>query len=258
MATVAARRRRLIWSTSRRKATASSAPSSPARAMKARMSLGRQPPAEAEAGRQEALADARVVADRLGQLRDVGAGRLAHLGHGVDERDLGGQEGVGGHLDQLGGREVRDEEGGALGDDRGVDLAQEISPRASECTPTTSRSGCRVSSTAKPSRRNSGFQATSTSGGARSSRAGPRSRAAVPTGTVDLPTTRAPSRRCGVSAATDPKTWVMSAFWAPAAWGVPTQMKCTSAKAPTSSKEVVKRRRPASMFRARTSSRPGS
>ena len=38
------RRRRLISSTSRRKVRAWSAPSSPARAMNARMSLGRQPP----------------------------------------------------------------------------------------------------------------------------------------------------------------------------------------------------------------------
>ncbi len=42
--TIRDRRRWLIASTSRRKVRAWSAPSSPARAMKARMSLGRQPP----------------------------------------------------------------------------------------------------------------------------------------------------------------------------------------------------------------------
>ncbi len=126
-----------------------------------------------------------------------------------------------------------------------------------ERTPTTRRSGCRVSSTAKPSRRNSGFHATSTpSAEVAASRSA--SSAAVPTGTVDLPTTRAPGRRWGANEVTEPNTWDMSAFCAPAVCGVPTQMKCTSANCATSSNEVVKRTRPASMFRARTSSSPGS
>ncbi len=63
---------------------------------------------------------------RVGQLRDVGAGGLAQLGHRVDERDLGGEEGVGRRLDQLGGGEVGDQEGRALGDRTGVDLAQQL------------------------------------------------------------------------------------------------------------------------------------
>ncbi len=42
--TIRIRRRMLMLSTSRRNVSAWSAPSSPARAMKARMSLGRQPP----------------------------------------------------------------------------------------------------------------------------------------------------------------------------------------------------------------------
>ena len=60
-------------------------------------------------------------------------------------------------------------------------------------TPTTNRFGVKVSSTAKPSRRNSGFQARSACGAvvARIS----RSDCAVPTGTVDFPTTSAPSFR---------------------------------------------------------------
>ena len=76
--------------------------------------LGQAAAAEAEAGVEEAPADAGVVADRVGELRDVGAGRLAQLGHRVDERDLGGEERVGGDLDQLGGRVVGDDPGRAL------------------------------------------------------------------------------------------------------------------------------------------------
>ena len=80
--------------------------------------------------------------------------------------------------------------------------------RSSACwlrTPTTSRSGVRVSSTANPSRRNSGFQATSTSDTAMAFRRSAIS-AAVPTGTVDLPTTNAPGCRCGPSASMEPIT----------------------------------------------------
>jgi hypothetical protein len=60
------------------------------------------------------------------------------------------------------------------------------------------RSGATVSSMAKPSRRNSGFQARRTwaPAGAADCIAS-RRRAAVPTGTVDLPTTSASEVRCG-------------------------------------------------------------
>jgi hypothetical protein len=70
-------------------------------------------------------ADARVEAHAPGHQLDVGSGPLAHPGHRVDEADLGGQEGVGGVLDQLGGGPVGGQEGrtGAL-KDRVVELAQ--------------------------------------------------------------------------------------------------------------------------------------
>ena len=68
--------------------------------------LGQAPPAVAEACVEEPPADAGVVPDRVGQGGDVGAGLVADVGDGVDERDLGGQEGVRGRLDQLGGGEV--------------------------------------------------------------------------------------------------------------------------------------------------------
>ena len=82
--------------------------------------------AEADAGAEEAAADARVVPDRVGELRDVGAGDLGDLGHRVDERDLGREERVGGDLHELGGRVVGDDERRVLGDRRVVDLAQDV------------------------------------------------------------------------------------------------------------------------------------
>jgi hypothetical protein len=77
-----------------------------------------------------------------------------------------------------------------------------------ELTPITIRSGVRVSATAVPSRRNSGFQATSTA-----SAAGARRRArsstvrAVPGDTVDLPTMRQGRFRCGASSSTAAVSW---------------------------------------------------
>ena len=71
--------------------------------------LGKAASAESDAGSEEAPADARV-----GQDGDVGPGRVAQVGHGVDEADLGGQEGVRRGLDQLGGGVVGDDAGNAL------------------------------------------------------------------------------------------------------------------------------------------------
>ena len=57
-------------------------------------------------------ADARVEAHALRDLEHVGAGLLADVGDLVDERDLGGQEGVGRELDHLGARDVGADERG--------------------------------------------------------------------------------------------------------------------------------------------------
>src|SRR5699024_10503095 len=73
---------------------------------------------EPENGAQELAADAVVVGQRLGELHDVGTRDLRHLGNGVSEGDLVGQEGVCRHLDQLGGLRVGDQEGPTV-----VDLA---------------------------------------------------------------------------------------------------------------------------------------
>ena len=64
---------------------------------------------------------------------------------------------------------------------------------ARSSAPITTRSGCRKSSTAEPSRKNSGFEATPMS-------ERPRMRSTsrvLPVGTVDLFTTTAPGRRLG-------------------------------------------------------------
>ncbi len=104
-----------------------------------------------------------------------------------------------------------------------------------ESVPTTIRFGLSVSSTPWLSRRNSGLQPTSTA-----SPAGERAwnwaamRAAVPTGTVDLPMTTAGRVSSGANDSTAASTYRRSAALDVACCGVPTQMKCTSAKAAAS------------------------
>ena len=74
----------------------------------------------------------------------------------------------------------------------GANAARSRVSAQSDWTPKTSLSGCMVSRTAYPSRRNSGFQASSSSSpiGEISCTSRVR-RAAVPIGTVDLPTSSA-------------------------------------------------------------------
>ena len=198
--TVRARRRWLMPSTSRRNATACPTPSSSARCMNARMSLGRQPPPKPEPRLEEPAADAVVVGQRLGQVVHVGAGGLADLRHRVDVGDLGGQERVRRHLHQLRGLQVGDLDRRTRRRSPARTRPAAAPRPTPTATPNTSRSGFIVSSTAKPSRRNSGFQASSTSSPAGASAVTSSvSRAAVPTGTVDLPTTSARRRRCRAS-----------------------------------------------------------
>ncbi len=159
------RRRMLMESISRRKASAWSAPSSPARAMKARMSLGRQPPPKPRPALRKRRPIRASYPIASASCVDVRAAGLAHLGHGVDERDLGRQKGIRRGLDQLGGRVV------------GHDLRHAVR-RAVPRTPRRAgpgrarRSSLRAAArrrcgrgaacpaTAKPSRRNSGFHAS--------------------------------------------------------------------------------------------------
>jgi hypothetical protein len=88
--------------------------------------LGQAAAAEAEAGVEERAADWVVVTDRVGELGDVGACGLAQLSHRVDERDLRGEEGVGGRLHHLGRGVVGDHHGGTAGDDRLVHLVEQV------------------------------------------------------------------------------------------------------------------------------------
>ena len=71
--------------------------------------LGEAGAAIAGAGMEEFGADPVVEADAARHVLDVGADRLAQIGHLVDEGDLGGEEGVGGIFDQLGGAPAGDE-----------------------------------------------------------------------------------------------------------------------------------------------------
>ncbi len=102
------------------------------------------------------LSGAHAIGDPL----DVRAGGLADRGDGVDVGNLEGEETVGRVLDQLGRVEVGEH-------DRRVERLRKSPSFAgtarSEETPTTMRSGFIKSSTAEPSRRNSGLLTTSMS-----------------------------------------------------------------------------------------------
>ena len=112
-----------------------------------------------------------------------------------------------------------------------------------------------MSWTAKPSRRNSGFHASSAPG--TFSPTSSASRAAVPTGTVDLPTTSSPGCSTSSSDSVAASTYRRSAAYSPRFCGVPTQTKCTCAPA-ASAMSVLKRSRPVASVRASSSSKPGS
>ena len=80
-----------------------------------------------------------------------------------------------------------------------------------------------MSSTAKPSRKNSGFQARSAFGFSSSNLL--RNLVAVPTGTVDLPTTKPPGFTILAIASNAESTYFKSAAFPPFICGVPTQIK---------------------------------
>ncbi len=80
--------------------------------------------AEADAGVQEAAADAGVVSDGVGEGRDVGTGRVGDLRHRVDEADLRGEERVRRRLHELGGGVVGDDAGGSRLDGRAIDAIE--------------------------------------------------------------------------------------------------------------------------------------
>ncbi len=99
---------------------------------------------EPDPGSQELAPDPLVVPDRFGQRGDVRSGGLAHLRHRIDERDLGGQEGVGRHLHQFGGDQITLDERHASGDLPLVDLPQRRHSAAVDGTDDDSVRGDRV------------------------------------------------------------------------------------------------------------------
>ena len=81
--------------------------------------------------------------------------------------------------------------------------------------------------------------------------------AAVPTGTVDLPTTRSPALTNGSSAVTAASTYERSAAWPSRLWGVPTPIKCSSDPC-TADISAVKRNAPEAIPDVSSSWSPGS
>ena len=128
----------------------------------------------------------------------------------------------------------------------------------SPSTPMTIRSGRMKSAIAAPSRRNSGFEATSKSASGLISATIRLTCRAVPTGTVDLSTTTLSSRRKGAIRRAASYTNDRSACPSPRRDGVPTAMKISSAPPTPRSKSVVNRSRPCPTLRATSSSSPGS
>ena len=123
----------------------------------------------------------------------------------------------------------------------------------SESAPMTIRSGWRQSWTAVPSARNSGLDTTWTSSRPRAV----ATRAAVPTGTVDLVITMAPRRRWGPISSATVSTKLRSA-WPSAPWGVGRHRKTMSDAATARPLSVRKASRPRSSPSRTTAVRPSS
>ena len=123
------------------------------------------------------------------------------------------------------------------------------------------RSGRMQSATAAPSLRNSGFETTSKwrslPRAASTSAMRPRTRSAVPTGTVDLSTTTLGSVISSAIVVATAITYFMSAEPS-SSGGVPTAMNWMRPCATPSAASVVNMRRPAAWFFLTMSSRPGS
>ena len=84
--------------------------------------FGKARAAVADAGLQEVRPDAVVETHAVGHRAHVGADGLADVGDLVDERDLGGQEGVGRVLDHLGGGHAGAHDGGLDAGEERLDL----------------------------------------------------------------------------------------------------------------------------------------
>ena len=186
------------------------------------MSLGRQPPPKpmpALRKRRPIRASWPMASARSTTSAPVD---LADLGDGVDEGDLGGQERVGGDLHQLRGGEVGDDDRAAGVDHGGVEVAQ---PLLGARRRDTEHQAVRLEGVLD---REALAEELRVPGqlGPGADRSAPRpsappAAAAVPTGTVDLPTTSAGRVRWGASASMAPSTWLTSAPSPEADCGVP-------------------------------------
>ncbi len=131
-----------------------------------------------------------------------------------------------------------------------------VASTAGSSVPITTRSGRRKSSTAAPSFRNSGFE-TIARGWVVRLVISLRTRAAVPTGTVDFKTTVFGPFMARAMPRETSRTAARSA--APlASWGVPTATKMTSLPLTAASRSVENRRRSSVTFLGNISARPGS
>jgi hypothetical protein len=143
----------------------------------------------------------------------------------------------------------------------GAYIRRSVVAAASLPVPMMMRSGRMQSLTASPSFRNSGLDttsnATSTPRAASSAAIAARTRAAVPTGTVDLLTITAGATRWRPMVRATASTWPRSA--APSSpGGVPTAMNTTSPCAMPSAASAEKRRRPSATLCFTIGARPGS
>ena len=146
----------------------------------------------------------------------------------------------------------------------GAYRARIVSSSRGSCTPITIRSPWVKSATAAPSLRNSGLEHTPIRGArpsgkraSSSSRISSRTRAAVPTGTVDLSaTSRSPSAHRPMVRATACTAERSAAPSGPC--GVPTAISATSAWSRASAASTVKASRPEASPEASSGSRPGS
>ena len=226
------RRRMLMLSTSRRKVSAWLAPSSPARAMKARMSLGRQPPPKPS----PALRNRRPIRaswPSASASTRTSAPAASHTSEmALMNEILVARKALADDLDQLGGLQVGEQERHALVEQGRVEFAQRrlgadriASARQAQCDPDAA---CRAPRSPRAGTRDS----TPPRHRHRQAPIALRRRlssAAVPTGTVDLPKITADLVSRGTRSSMTACTWRRSAPYSPFFCGVPTPRKWTSA-----------------------------
>ena len=233
----------------------SSTPSSPARRHEGPQVLRQAAAAVPGAGVQHAAADPLVVAECIRELGDVGAGGVAHLREGVDERDLRCQEGVRAALDQLGGRQVADDDRRTFGDRVRENLAQ---PGLGGRGLHAEDQAVRVQGVVDTVRLAQELRLPGDLD--RLHRPGPRCGIAARRASTYRPgpwTGRPPGAAgsATVQHADDRVTWARSAASLPSCCGVPTQMKCTSAQSATSP-VVLGEPQPAGVRRASSAADP--